>query len=206
MVHGTTLTVRYLIKLSKPIDYYDQFLPICISERKMFKLLDNDVIEILCENELWERFDCLESTQSFYEFCGSLLHYDTNKTDEVMKKRIKYNRAFIYSSELKIINKNNYNVDKFYSEEEIAELNARLNELKERMEYGEEAKNICNIIKYNPILCPGAYSDEILALEANGTNIELREDEKALIERVKSNSIISEFIEKEGFQMYSYNW
>ena len=39
MVHGTTYTVRYVIKLSKEIDYYDILLPICSANRKMFELI-----------------------------------------------------------------------------------------------------------------------------------------------------------------------
>ena len=47
MVHGINLGVRYIIKLNKKVDYYDIFLNICISLRKMISIIDDDKIIIL---------------------------------------------------------------------------------------------------------------------------------------------------------------
>ena len=234
MVHGTTYTVRYLLKLKNPIDYYDDLLPICMANRKMFELLDDKTIVVLGEKDLGKRFDNNPLARQFYEAISNI-EYSGSKTKEEREfddKNRKYFHALIYSSELKIINKSNYDTTKIYSLEELNAMKQRHNEInkifysnnkltdKEDKELMEEMGKIGKNLRYGPIFCPET-SQEIIDIERELTDIELTEEEKQLIERVKSMLLVKSAetdltaepteptesnVEAEGFQLFSYFW
>ena len=133
MVHGTTYTVRYVIKLKKEIDYYDILLPICSANRKMFELIyqnedhEQPLLVVFGEKDLNERFKLKTNTEKYYKVL-SHMEYSGAKTDDEINyesTNIKYWQAFMYSLNLKIFVKNNFIPYKIYSDKEIIKLNEK---------------------------------------------------------------------------------
>lgn len=220
MVHGTNYQIRYIIHLKNQIDLYDDFLPICIAERNMFEILDNKTIVIFNHKDLYERYYSNEIAKTFESKLSTVYYGKKTKTQlEEEAQNLKYYYALLYSSELKIINKNNYNTTKIYTLDEITEFHNRIQEIN-KIQYGPNQHNltedeikqllteknkIYEIIRNNPIFEPST-GPEIIDIERQLTNIELTNEEKEMIERIKSNECIKSNIEAEGFQLYSYNW
>lgn len=223
MVHGTTYTVRYIIKLKNHIDYYDDLLPICSANRKMFKLINHNhqyLLIVFDENDLGKRFDSKPNIREYHNIMSSIEYSGTKNSEEINYERenINYWQAYMYSSKVKILVDNNFIPDKVYSDEEITELKAKGNEIIKKLnallqcsysdEYWnleDELEKIKFIIKRNPIFSPNT-KNEIIELENELSTIELTEEEKLILEKVKSDPKIAENIEVEGFQLYSYNW
>lgn len=221
MVHGTTYTIRYLLRLKNPIDYYDDLLPICIANRKMFKLLDDRTIIIFDEKDLGKRFD---NKPLSIEYAKAI----NNELDEDINNK-KYFHAYVYSSEIKIVNNTNYDTTKIYTKEEFNVMKLRHKEIdklfwannnltdEDLKQLEQELRDISNILRYAPIF-DHITGPEISEIERQLTNIELTDEEKKIIERVKSASCIKSTIsdsntqlgisnvEGEGFQLYSYKW
>jgi hypothetical protein len=221
MVHGTTYTVRYVIKLKNPIDYFDVLLPICSANRKMFELINKNnqtLLVVFGEKDLDKRFNSKPNVREYYELISSI-EYSGTKTKEGIeyeRKNIKYWQAHMYSSRLKLLVDDKFIPDKVYSDEEITKLKAKGNEIINKLnalshnsnEYWDlesELHNIEYIIKSNPIFSPTT-KDEIIEFEKELSTIELTDDEKIILEKVKSDPNISSNIEAEGFQLYSYFW
>lgn len=225
MVHGTTYSVRYIIKLKTAIDYYDVLLPICSANRKMFEInyanrsdKTEPLLVVFGESDLGKRFNEKPNIREYYKLMSSIEYSGTKNAEEYEyeKANIKYWQAHMYSSCLKIVTNPKIIPDKIYSDEEIIELKAKGNEIVTKVnklshncdEYWnlrQELDKIKHIIKINPIFNPDT-KQEIIDLEHELSTIELTEEEKLILERVKSNPHIAENIEAEGFQLYSYCW
>jgi hypothetical protein len=221
MVHGINRNIRYLIHLKNQIDLYDDFLPICIAERKMFEILDNKTIVVLNHSDLYKRYYSNEIAKTFESKLEKTYYGKKTKAElEEEALNLKYHYALLYSSELKIINKNNYDTTKIYTLDEIKEFQNRIQEINKTL-YGPnkqqnlneedidnlntEKNELQDIIKYNPLFEPST-GPEIIDIEKQLTNIELTHEEKEMIERIKSNPCIKSNIEAEGFQLYSHHW
>jgi hypothetical protein len=221
MVHGTTYTVRYIIKLKNPIDYYDVLLPICSANRKMFELINQNnqtLLVVFGEKDLDKRFDSKPNIREYYKVMSSTEYTGPKDKEEIEYENanIKYWQAHMYSSRVKILVDNNFIPDKVYSDEEINELKIKGNEIIKKLntlsnrseEYWNlesELDKIKFIIKLNPIF-NSSTKDEIIELEKELSTIELTDEEKMILEKVKLDPNISSNIEAEGFQLYSYIW
>jgi hypothetical protein len=221
MVHGTTYTVRYVIKLKNSIDYYDILLPICSANKKMFELINNNeetLLVVFGEKDLKKRFDQKPNIEEYHRLMISVNRYGikSKEENEYEKANMKYWHAHMYSSCVKFNVNNKFIPEKVYSDEEITELRAKGNEIvtklnklsynaDEHWDLESELNKIKYIIKINPIFNPNT-KQEIIDLESELSTIELTDEEKIILENVKSNTHIAENIESEGFQLHSYYW
>lgn len=206
MVHGTTYSVRYIIELNNEIDYYNDLLPICIENRKMFQIIrqhKKTVLIIFDTNDLHERFakqsrQCIESLNHF--------EYDSSKEEFV-----KYWQAFMYSCYVKIVVNDTFQAQTIYSQEEINELQIKSNDLITKLSHNDDSmlryqlKEIQYKIRINSVLNPNE-NQEIIQLETELSTIELTDEEQSLLHRVKLHPVLLNNIKAEGFQLFSYDW
>ena len=60
MVHGDYFGINYIIHLTKPIDLYNDLLPICISNRHMLTLINPTKISIFIPTRFDKRLNSKE--------------------------------------------------------------------------------------------------------------------------------------------------
>ena len=184
MVHGISRSIRYIIKLKQPIDRFDTFLPLCSEVRYNLHLVSNNTkIEVFGERELDKRFSKVEKVYEYFKKMD-IDNYYTGKEEEILK----YKNTFLYSTKIKFH-------PIVYSKEDYQQFKDRLEELKntedktddDYIEQYELFKKIdlCNIV-YNP-----EYFEIIKETERKLTNIELTAEEKVLIYKIKSSSVLS---------------
>jgi hypothetical protein len=194
MVHGIDLGVRYIIKLNKKIDYYDIFLNICISLRKMISIIDNNKIIILNNNLLEERFKELPLVEEYCKNIGiSKYNPDSDGSD------LKWIDVYKYSSQIKFSKD-----DIIKKEEEITEYEEKIEKLKKEDIYFRDLKeyqDLKKLINLNEIVYHQNYYDTIINLEKQITNITLNEEEIELINKIKNIPLLNGLIQDEGFEL-----
>ena len=107
MVHGTTFSIRYVIVLKTPIDYYDHLLPLRIENRKMFELIQThpNTLVVFGEYDLKQRFESKQISQEFeealtdYSYCSynnSEGNSDKSRSNKLFRNVFAYVIFFSY--------------------------------------------------------------------------------------------------------------
>ena len=194
MVHGIDLGVRYIIKLNKKIDYYDIFLNICISLRKMISIIDDNKIIILNNNLLKERFKELPLVDEYFKNIGiSKYNPDFDGSD------LKWLDVYKYSSQIKFSKD-----DIIKKEEEIKEYEEKIEKIEKEDIYFRDLKeyqDLKKLIDLNEIVYHQNYYETIIDLEKQITNITLNEEEIELINKLKDIPLLDRLIQDEGFEL-----
>lgn len=212
-MHGTNYLIQYEIYLTEEIDYFDKFLPICISIRKQI-ILEKDKYNgmwkliVLFNNELEKRFClnplCDEFIQNLFQTRPS---YENNINKKDNLDMSKYYDTYMYS--LYIL----HTSIKPVTQEELQKTEERFIFIKNEINYNnmlsdkelglyfKEESELRNNLKIHRILTNTEYFEEIKVLYNNLTNIELKNDEKNLIEQVISHPNLNGIISNKGFRL-----
>ena len=203
MVHGTNYGIQFVVRFLQPMDTFDDFLPLCISLRKMLRQVDSTKVCILEASALERR---LGADFSKYVEAQSLLRRESRITRDIDKFQTEYMYydAYVYSTQIK-----GHNIERI-SEEEFHSMKARLCELNNKlMEYDshitktdmEEFQRLIKTYEIQSILYNSAYLQKIVELEGQLTDICLTDEEKQMIDAVKSNPLLEGKIESYGFEL-----
>lgn len=212
MVHGDYFGINYIIHLTKPIDLFNDLLPICITNRHMLKIINPTKISIFRPTNFDKRLNSkvmYSYMSSFYELQNKC--YDkTNllKTRQLFSDLYVYYDVFIYSTVIKGRN------IQMISNEELDVCKIRYNELENIInnntyDYGSseykllfnELKLLRNTIEIQTIINNKEYLQKIKDIEAKITNIQLTDEEIMLIKNIESHPTMNEIIETSGFEI-----
>jgi hypothetical protein len=222
MVHGNNYGIEYVIFLEKPIDYFDDFLPICIDTRKMFKLdkaRRNSYfykLVIINDNELDKRFSQREHIQKYIRSLD-YISYNHLKDRTTYPEEFKYYDVKMYNKYIKY----NHDIEIFFpfSQTQIQQAEQRINELtnkynedeywtkytsEERKNFNIEKSILNELIITQRIISNPDYFKEIKQIYNELTNIELTEEEKQKINKVLTHPKLEGNISNHGFNLIDY--
>ena len=209
MVHGDYYGINYIIYLTKPIDLFNDLLPICISNRHMLTLITPTKINIFNSHIFDKRLNAKEMSSLFYSF--SELQYQNKQCRNLLKNRqlfpnlYLYYDVFIYSTLIKGIPINAILND------ELDVMKTRYNELENMLNndtydinnksFFEELKLLHKTIEIQTIICDKEYLQKIINIEGKITNNILTDEETMLIRSIEFHPTINKIIEKSGFEI-----
>ena len=218
MVHGNWYSSRYEIYLTKPLDLYNDILPICSSVRYMLKYIKmkkDDVDEykliIIDTEKLNKRFTTRPISKS-YACAIDTIKYDYNKqiTREKEPTMFEYQDVFTYANKIK-----HQNAPVIMSTMELDDLKIRLKEISGILDAGLcdkkseidvnvlqlEYNKIFKTIQIQPIIANPEYYNKIISMEQELTNIELTQEELYLIKAVETHPSLAGLIKFSGFNL-----
>ena len=222
MVHGNNYGIEYVIFLEKPIDYFDDFLPICIDTRKMFKLdkvRRNSVfykLVIINNSDLDNRFAKREHIQKYMRSLDYIsynhLKDRTTHPEEFKYYDVKmYNKYIKYSDDIESL--------PVFSQTQLEQLEQKMNELtnkyneddywekytsEERKNFDIERQLLNEVLIIQRIIKDPDYFTEIKKIYDELTNIELTEEEKQIINKVLTHPNLEGNISNHGFNLIDY--
>ena len=212
MVHGDYFGINYIIHLTKPIDLYNDLLPICSSNRHMLTLINPTKISIFIPTRFDKRLNSKEMSSfisAFYELQNKC-YAKTNalKNRQLFPDLYLYYDVLLYSTIIK------GRTIEIITNEELDIMKTRYNELENMINngtynYGSNEHKLCfdelkllrKTIEIQTIICDKEYLQKIIDTEEKITNISLTDEEAMLIKSVESNAVIKENIETSGFEI-----
>ena len=212
MVHGDYFGINYIIHLTKPIDLFNDLLPICISNRHMLTLINPTKISIFTSTMFNKRLNSKEMSSfisAFYELRNKC-YAQTN----LLKNRQLFPDLYVYYDVLQYSTIIKGRSIEMISNDEFDVIKTRYNELEimlnnDTYNYGsyehklffDELKSLRKTIEIQTIICNKEYLQKIKDMEEKITNVQLTDEEIMLIKNIESHPTINEIIETSGFEM-----
>ena len=212
MVHGDYFGINYIIHLTKPIDLFNDLLPICISNRHMLTLINPTKISIFTSTMFNKRLNSKEMSSfisAFYELRNKC-YAQTN----LLKNRQLFPDLYVYYDVLQYSTIIKGRSIEMISNDEFDVIKTRYNELENMMnddtlKYGsyehklffDELKSLRKTIEIQTIICNKEYLQKIKDMEEKITNISLTDEEDMLIKSIESHAEINNIIEISGFEI-----
>ena len=218
MVRGFDYGVQYEIELVKPLDLYNDILPICMGVRNMiqYNIVGIDKVSKLIIVPYGD-LNFLFKKQEFY---GKYIYGRTFiKSNGFLRinritnpEEFKYFDVKIFNDYIKTID----DLPKPITNQMLNVLEKRLNELinmyddidyiskysqKERLLLSNERNELDKIIKIQRIIMNENYYNEIESIYNNLTNIELTSDKILLIDKVLNHPKLNGFIANHGMRL-----
>ena len=219
MVHGNWYSARYEIYLTKPLDLYNDILPICSSVRYMLKYvqmvkdgIDEYKLIIIDTENLNKRFITRPIAKS-YACALDTIEYSYNDktvTRENEPTMFEYQDVFTYANKIK-----HQDAPVIMSTMELDDLTIRLKEIQNILNAGgrdKKSENDSNALtlEYNQlfktkqiqtIIVNPEYYNKIISMEQELTNIELTQEELDLIKAVENHPTLDGLIKFSGFNL-----
>ena len=218
MVHGNWYSARYEIYLTKPLDLYNDILPICSSVRYMLKYIqmvkdgiDEYKLIIIDTENLNKRFITRPIAKS-YACALDTIEYSYNDktvTRENEPTMFEYQDVFTYANKIK-----HQNAPVIMSTMELDDLKIRLKEIRDILDKQSDKKSENDFkaltLEYNqlfktkqiqPIIANPEYYNKIISMEQELTNIELTQEELYLIKAVETHPSLAGLIKFSGFNL-----
>ena len=214
MVHGDYFGINYIIHLTKPIDLFNDLLPICSSNRHMLTLINPTKISIFTPTNFDKRLNSKEMSSfisALYELnhnCYAKTNYNHNHTRQLFPDLYLYYDVFIYSTIIK------GRTVEIITNDELDIMKTRYNELEimlnnDTYNYGSNEYKLCfdelkllrKTIEIQTIICNKEYLQKIINTEEKITNISLTDEEDMLIKSIESHAEINNIIEISGFEI-----
>ena len=208
MVHGDYFGINYIIYLTKPIDLFNDLLPICISNRHMLTLINPTKISVFNSSKFDKRLDSKEISSLFCSF--DKLQYkcykNLLKNRQLFPDMYLYYDVFIYSTIIK------GRLIDIISNDELDIMKTRYNELENMINndtydinnyklFSDELNILRKTIEIQIIICDKEYLQKIIDIEGKITNNILTDEETMLIKSIESHPTINKIIEKSGFEI-----
>ena len=219
MVHGNWYSARYEIYLTKPLDLYNDILPICSSVRYMLKYvqmvkdgIDEYKLIIIDTENLNKRFITRPIAKS-YACALDTIEYSYNDktvTRENEPTMFEYQDVFTYANKIK-----HQNSPVIMSTMGLDDLKIRLKEIRDILDADGRDKKSENDFKaltleYNQlfktkqiqtIIVNPEYYNKIISMGQELTNIELTQEELDLIKAVETHPTLDGLIKFSGFNL-----
>ena len=210
MVHGDYYGINYIIYLTKPIDLFNDLLPICISNRHMLTLITPTKINIFNSHIFDKRLNGEEMSLLFYAL--SELQYQNKQCRNLLKNRqlfpnlYLYYDVFIYSTLIKdrsisTITNDEFDVIKTRYNELDNMWNNDSYDYHNSFPFFDELNSLRKTIEIQTIICDKEYLQKIIDIEEKITNNILTNEEMILIKSIESHPTINKIIEKCGFEI-----
>ena len=217
MVHGNWYSVRYEIYLTKPLDLYNDILPICSSIRYMLKYIqmgkdgiDGYKLIIIDTANLDKRFTTRPIANSYACALDTIEYSYKTVTREKEPTMFEYQDVFTYANKIK-----HQDSPVIMSTMELDNLKIRLKEISGILDAGLcdkkseidvnvlqlEYNKIFKTIQIQPILVNPEYYEKIISMEQELTNIELTQEELDLIKAVETHPTLAGLIKFSGFNL-----
>ncbi len=209
MVYG----VQYEIYLNKQIDFFNDFLPICIDIRKMIsieKMNELYKLVIIPYNELDDRFVQREHSEMYASSLDNI-HYYHQINRQSHPEIFKYYDVNMYTMYIKNSdNVNPYTEEMYQSlENKIADISNIVNSDDYLEKYSEQERNVFNF-ELNLLIevfvdqrRNHEYFQEIKKIERELTNIKLTEEENELVLRVLNHPKLEGVIYSHGINLFT---
>ena len=219
MVHGNWYSARYEIYLTKPLDLYNDILPICSSVRYMLKYvqmvkdgIDEYKLIIIDTENLNKRFITRPIAKS-YACALDTIEYSYNDktvTRENEPTMFEYQDVFTYANKIK-----HQNSPVIMSTMGLDDLKIRLKEIRDILDAdGRDKKSendfnaltleynqLFKTIQIQTIIVNPEYYNKIISMEQELTNIELTQEELDLIKAVENHPTLDGLIKFSGFNL-----
>jgi hypothetical protein len=220
MVHGNWYSARYEIYLTKPLDLYNDILPICSSIRYMLKYIqmgkdgiDGYKLIIIDTDKLDKRFTTRPIANDYACALDTIEYSYKTVTREKDPTMFEYQDVFTYANKIK----HHYQEDNLFipiKKEQLEELKIRLEEIidvsaglrdkKSEIDVNVlqlEYNKIFKTIQIQPIIANPEYYNKIISMEQELTNIELTQEELDLIKAVETHPSLAGLIKFSGFNL-----
>ena len=219
MVHGNWYSARYEIYLTKPLDLYNDILPICSSVRYMLKYvqmvkdgIDEYKLIIIDTENLNKRFITRPIAKS-YACALDTIEYSYNDktvTRENEPTMFEYQDVFTYANKIK-----HQNSPVIMSTMGLDDLKIRLKEIRDILDAdGRDKKSendfnaltleynqLFKTIQIQTIIVNPEYYNKIISMGQELTNIELTQEELDLIKAVETHPTLDGLIKFSGFNL-----
>jgi hypothetical protein len=217
MVHGNFYGAQYEIYLNKPIDFFDDILPIWMSVRER---IEYEIVKfgngqykliIIHYQKLDNRFQKLEHTRNYTDAIDKI-SYNKNLKRENNFELFKYVDVKIYKNLIK----HNKNLPQPISSEELELLEESYKTIvkkdndpeywkkfseKELIDMDNERFHLTGKLNIQRIIATPDYLEEIVKLEKSLTNIILSNEEEELVNLVLSHPKLDGVIESHGINL-----
>jgi hypothetical protein len=207
MVHGNYVGVNYVIYLTRPIDQYDDLLPICISARKMMTFHKNDPTKICVFG--YETFNKqFQKSVESQKITKAILELSYSRIDMSQRKEYPelflYNDVYVYSEKIK--GKNVIVVTK----EIYLEMDERLDFLLVKLKNDEliiedetgELSNLKKELTIQNIIYDTEYLQKVIDIEKKVIDeIEFTSEQKEIIEIIRNHPKLEGLIQKIGLEI-----
>lgn len=220
MVHGNWYSARYEIYLTKPLDLYNDILPICSSIRYMLKYIqmgkdgiDGYKLIIIDTANLDKRFTTRQIANDYACALDTIEYSYKTVTREKDPTMFEYQDVFTYANKIKHQNQED-NLFIPIKKEQLEELKIRLEEIidvsaglrdkKSEIDVNVlqlEYNKIFKTIQIQPIIANPEYYNKIISMEQELTNIELTQEELDLIKAVETHPSLAGLIKFSGFNL-----
>jgi hypothetical protein len=174
MVHGNWYSARYEIYLTKPLDLYNDILPICSSIRYMLKYIqmgkdgiDGYKLIIIDTDKLDKRFTTRPIANDYACALDTIEYSYKTVTREKDPTMFEYQDVFTYANKIK---------------------------------HQNQEDNLF-IPQIQPIIANPEYYNKIISMEQELTNIELTQEELDLIKAVETHPSLAGLIKFSGFNL-----
>ena len=214
MVHGDYFGINYIIHLTKPIDLYDDLLPICISNRHMLTLINPTKISIFIPTRFDKRLNSKSKEMSSFISAFYELQNKCYAKTNALKNRQLFPDLFLYYDVLLYSTTIKGRSIEIITNEELDIMKTRYNELEimlnndtynygsyEHKLFSDELKILRKTIEFQNIICNKEYLQKIIDTEEKIINISLTDEEAMLIKSIESHTTISNIIETSGFEI-----
>jgi len=213
MVHGNYYGIHYVVTLNKPIDYYDDLLPLCSAVRSKLSFYKDDPrkICILAQNEFTNELPTSKEGLKLVDALNKIyFNFITSKQRPEFYELFLYYDVFLYSEQIK------HHGIHAVSKETFLEMEEKINSLsKKNIEYGlygkdemlltekeeKEFDDLKIIVNLQRILQDPDYFTKVIEIENNITNIELKEEQKRRIDIILNHPKLKDNVKKYGFEI-----
>ena len=217
MVHGNWYSARYEIYLTKPLDLYNDILPICSSIRYMLKYIqmgkdgiDGYKLIIIDTANLDKRFTTRPIANSYACALDTIEYSYKTVTREKDPTMFEYQDVFTYANKIK-----HQNSPVIMSTMGLDDLKIRLKEIRDILDAdGRDKKSendfnaltleynqLFKTIQIQTIIVNPEYYNKIISMGQELTNIELTQEELDLIKAVETHPTLDGLIKFSGFNL-----
>jgi hypothetical protein len=186
MVHGCIYSVEYEIYLNKPLDLFDQVLPLCTKVRKMIEYTEKNgtyKLVILNYNDLIERFEANPLTMQYKEEIYKADYNDLYYSEVLTYSRFVKNELIIPMTD-----------------EEFNQLVTNIKELDETGQWTTEYYKLYRLKHIQEIVRNESF-ESIVQMEKELTKIELTQDELNIINTIKNDKLIAPIIKSASINL-----
>ena len=200
MVHGNFYGIKYVIYLNKEIDFYFDFLPICISVRAMMEFKDK-VITVIPYSDLDKRFYNIKESSDFIKSMDKIEYNPGVRNNREENPDIFfYKDVFTYSDKIKNMNFKPISSDEL---EALKEERRKLFLVNDdySIEWSKKITQLNNEIDLQTVICNSDYLVKVVEMEKKLTDIQLTDQENQMINDVLSHPKLEGLVKASCLQL-----
>jgi hypothetical protein len=194
MVHGNIYGIQYEIYLSKPLDLYNDVLPMCTQVRKMIKYEESaNKLVLISYGDLSGRFYSNPLARTWAQIL------DINDYEQKQNPTGQMKEFY----DVKIYSGYKHEQIEPIGSEELNSISKKINKLEEINGWTKELYELHKIKNIQSIVQDSDYFNKVKSIEESLTNVVLTAEEDKLIEMILSNELVkSAGVISSGINLY----